>query len=71
MHMSAIGDPIDDAMAVRCDGDIPPSTRTGAGPLVRSLIDQNTDGRFLGVIGEPGVNVLELNLAIAREAHGA
>jgi K+-transporting ATPase ATPase C chain len=31
---------------------------------VQQLIDANTDGRFLGVIGEPGVNVLELNLAL-------
>ena len=38
---------------------------------VRSLIDQHTDGRFLGVFGEPGVNVLELNLAIVKEARGA
>jgi K+-transporting ATPase ATPase C chain len=38
---------------------------------VQSMIDQNTDGRFLGVFGEPGVNVLELNLAIVKEAHGA
>ena len=39
-------------------------------PLARvdQLIAANTDGRFLGVIGEPGVNVLELNLALDKEA---
>jgi K+-transporting ATPase ATPase C chain len=31
---------------------------------VSRLIDDNTDGRSLGVFGEPGVNVLELNLAL-------
>jgi K+-transporting ATPase ATPase C chain len=31
---------------------------------VQQLIADNTDGRFLGVLGEPGVNVLELNLAL-------
>jgi len=31
---------------------------------VRELIQQNTDGRELGVLGDPGVNVLELNLAL-------
>jgi K+-transporting ATPase ATPase C chain len=35
---------------------------------VQKLIDVNTDGRFLGVLGEPGVNVLELNLALDRTA---
>jgi K+-transporting ATPase ATPase C chain len=35
---------------------------------VNKLIAANTDGRFLGVIGEPGVNVLELNLALDKEA---
>ena len=35
---------------------------------VEELIDQNTDGRSLGVFGEPGVNVLELNIAIEEEA---
>jgi potassium-transporting ATPase KdpC subunit len=35
---------------------------------VDKLIADNTDGRFLGVIGEPGMNVLELNLALDKEA---
>jgi potassium-transporting ATPase KdpC subunit len=35
---------------------------------VDKLVADNTDGRFLGVIGEPGVNVLELNLALDKEA---
>jgi K+-transporting ATPase ATPase C chain len=36
---------------------------------VLRLIDRNTDGRSLGFFGEPGVNVLELNLSLDREAH--
>ena len=33
---------------------------------VEELISQNTDNRSLGVLGEPGVNVLELNLALDK-----
>jgi potassium-transporting ATPase KdpC subunit len=35
---------------------------------VDELISDHTDGRFLGVLGEPGVNVLQLNIALDKEA---
>ncbi len=33
---------------------------------VQELIRRSTDGRWLGLFGEPGVSVLELNLALDR-----
>lgn len=40
--------------------------RTNVLPLdmVQALISKNTDRRFIGIFGEPGVNVLKLNLAV-------
>jgi K+-transporting ATPase ATPase C chain len=35
---------------------------------VEDLIAADTDGRSLGVLGEPGVNVLELNIDLEEEA---
>ena len=38
---------------------------------VRELVAAATDGRVLGVLGEPGVDVTRLNLAIAAARHDA
>ncbi len=35
---------------------------------VEALVSDHTDGRSLGLLGEPGVNVLQLNIALEEEA---
>jgi K+-transporting ATPase ATPase C chain len=37
---------------------------------IRQLVEDNTEGRFLGLLGEPRVNVLLLNLALDRAPAG-
>jgi K+-transporting ATPase ATPase C chain len=42
--------------------------RNMAEDRLRQLVQDQTEGRFLGLLGEPRVNVLALNLALDRAA---
>ena len=36
---------------------------------LKKMIEENTEGKFLGIFGEEKVNVLELNLSLAKEIY--
>ncbi|NJN85269.1 MAG: K(+)-transporting ATPase subunit C [Leptolyngbyaceae cyanobacterium SL_7_1] len=50
--------------AARAQIDRVAATRQLDPAQLEELIQQNTEGRSLGIFGEPGVNVLKLNLAL-------
>jgi K+-transporting ATPase ATPase C chain len=45
-------------------------TRNLSEDRVRQLVAEHTEGRLFGLLGEPRVNVLELNLALDKPAAG-
>jgi K+-transporting ATPase ATPase C chain len=57
-------DPHISPAAARVQIDRIVSARNVDSQELERLITENTDGRFLGIFGEPGVNVLKLNLAL-------
>ena len=67
--VTASGSGLDpDISIANADLQAPTVARARHLPLatVQQLITDNTTGRSLGVLGDPGVNVLTLNLALDR-----